>query len=83
MGQESIDTAYNRLVTDCGQVFVDETHTLRIEFDNRHMDMSDRFRIQSCSSRLNGHNNLRSAKKEKGKKRKYEKVSFYTYCISP
>ena len=44
--QESIDTAYRRLVTDkLRTVLADKTHLLRPEFDNRHVDRSHRFRI--------------------------------------
>ena len=44
--QESIDTAYHRLVTNkLRTILADETHALRPEFDHRHTDRSERFRI--------------------------------------
>ena len=44
--QERIGTAYNRLVTNkLRTLLADETHPLRPDFDNRHTDRSDRFRI--------------------------------------
>ena len=44
--QESIDTANHRLVTNKRRtILADETHSLRPDFDNRHIHRRDRFRI--------------------------------------
>ena len=44
--QESIDTAYHRIMTKkLKTILADKTHPLRPEFDNRHVDGSDIFRI--------------------------------------
>ena len=51
--QESIDIANHRLVTSKRRTVladVDETHPLRPDFDNRHIDRSDRFRIPRSKS---------------------------------
>ena len=44
--QESLHSAYHRLLTDrLNTILADETHPLRPEFDSRRIDRSGRFRV--------------------------------------